>query len=355
MRLLHLYRPRLPGLRAQAIQVVHTCHALAALGFEVTLLADSAGHGSPEEALALLGLEPHPGLDLRICPTAHPPRAGLWFRAALTRWWMGPVGIVLARDKARLVQATRILPRRHRIVLETHELDSLLIAEQGEEPDKAEALERQALSVADALVANCGGTLQAWHDTHGPHMPQLAAAVHNATHPDRQRPHRPPEQAVLRYVGSVRATKGLLCLLEQAGSLPIPLEIIGASSQELSQIPQGVLARPPVPYSKVPELLASASALLLPLQDNIFGRQLSSPLKLWDYLATSTPIVAADVPTVREILQMTGAEAHLYPPTQPESLGGVIQAALDAPPRLPHLRSWADRAAELEPILRGQS
>jgi hypothetical protein len=354
VRLLHLYRPRLPGLRAQAIQVVHTCHALAELGFETTLLADRAGDGEVGTALSTLGLQPHPCLDLHLCPTAHPPSAGLWFRARLAQWWSGPPGVVLARDKRRLVSSVRLLPRRHRIVLETHELDSALASERGDDPAHLLQLERRALSSSDALVANCGGTLAAWAEAHGDRIPKTSAVIHNGTAPDRATAHRPPQRPVLRYLGSLRAMKGLLGLLEQAGPLPMPLQIIGASPEEIARAPAHLEARPPVPYTQVPELLSTATALLLPLQSNLFGEQLSSPLKLWDYLGSGAPIVAADVRSVREILQLSHTEAHLYDPTQPASLLSAITEAAAAPPRLPYLRSWAARAAELAPILRGQ-
>ncbi len=355
MRLLHLYRPRLPGLRAQAIQVVHTCHALAKLGFEVTLLADRGGPEDAPAALDLLGLEPHPGLDLRLAPTSHPPSAGVWFRAQLLRWWTGRPGVVLARDKRRLVAVLDKLPRRHRIVLETHALDSALVAERGEDPAEALALEGRCLAQADALVANCGGTLAAWREAHGDRVPAEPIAVHNATAPDRARAHAPPATPVLRYLGSLRPYKGLGTLLECATTLPARLELIGGTDEERAHLPEGIHAQPPVPYAAVPDLLATASALLLPLADNLFGRRFTSPLKLWDYLATGTPIVAADLPSVREILDLSGASAHLYSPDDPAALAAAAETAIGSGSRPPHLRTWADRARVLDPILRGMA
>ena len=40
LRVLVLYRPKLPSARAQSIQVLGTAHALAELGCRVTLIAD---------------------------------------------------------------------------------------------------------------------------------------------------------------------------------------------------------------------------------------------------------------------------------------------------------------------------
>jgi len=353
MRVLHLYRPRLPGLRAQTIQVVHTCHALAQAGFEVTLLADSAAPTSAAEALDLLGLQPHPALHLHLCPIQNLPAAGLWFRGQVLKWWVGAPGVVLARDKRRLLQALRFLPKRHRIVLETHELDSALAAESGHASIAIQELEIQALARADALVANCGGTLAAWQAAYPDQLPACTSVIHNATAPDRMRAHQPPSAPVLRYVGSLRSYKGLNQLVAYVDALPAPLEFIGGTEDERAVLPESIQARAPVPYREVPDLLASASVLLLPLSDNLFGRALTSPLKLWDYLATGTPIVAADLPSVREILTQAGAEVRLYPPDDPDALIQAIEKALLDPPRNPSVRTWEDRATDLTPVLRG--
>ena len=187
---------------------------------------------------------------------------------------------------------------------------------------------------------------------HGDLMPKQALAVHNATTADRYRAHEPPEVPVLRYLGSLRAMKGLLSLLEQTGPLSIPLEIIGATEQEREQAPAGIRVLPSVPYTSVPNLISTASAVLLPLKNNFFGQRLSSPLKLWDYLASGTPIVAASVGSVHEVLNMTSAHAHTYSPEDPASVHIALDQALAAAPRERILRTWADRASEISPILR---
>ena len=150
--------------------------------------------------------------------------------------------------------------------------------------------------------------------------------------------------------------KGLSGLLAEVGPLRVPIEVVGASAEECAQPqPEGVSTRSPVPYSDIPDLLRTASALLLPLQDNYFGRALSSPLKLWDYLASTTPIIAADVQSVRDIMRLTDAPLHLYSPEHPDSLHKAVDAALSAAQRPSSLRTWTDRAQQLAPVLRGES
>ena len=119
MRLLHLYRPRLPGCLAQAVQVLHSCHALAARGHHVTLLADRGpAPATPARVLADFGLDAPPTLDLRISPWTHSGLAGWWFRRQLSAWWAGPPGLLLVRDQRRLLQALGQLGAgRHGVLL----------------------------------------------------------------------------------------------------------------------------------------------------------------------------------------------------------------------------------------------
>lgn len=341
LRVLHLYRPTLPSLRAQAIQVVHACHALAARGHAVTLLAN---RGEPNladtaEILAFYGLSPVDGLDLRRAPTRHPGAAGLWARAEVLRWLAGPPGLILARDEQP--PAAWVPMGRHRVVVEAHALESAL----REDPAAREAEARLA-RLAFAFTANCAGTLAAWETAHA--LPERRAVLHNATSPGRAR--GPGARLpVLRCAGSPHAYKGHAWLDAVAAALSVPLEIAGEVAREA--LPAGLRLAGPLPYPAVPDWLAAAGALLLPLADNRFGREMTSPLKLWDYLATAVPVVAPDLPTVREAAALVGAALHLHRPGDAADLARAAREALAAPHRAPALRTWDQRAAEWEALL----
>ncbi|NOY26247.1 MAG: glycosyltransferase family 4 protein [Oligoflexia bacterium] len=205
------------------------------------------------------------------------------------------------------------------------------------------------------MIANCGGTLKLWEETHGQALPDAVVVAHNAVSASRRRGYRPPE-AVIRCVGSLRAYKGVAALVQAASQLPLLLELVGGSPDEqaaLGPVPANVHLRPPVPYPAVPDLLASSAALVLPLADNLFGRQLTSPLKLWDYLATSAPIIAPDLPTVREIAELSQTTIHTFDPAHSASLIDAVRAALQAPLRSPSVRTWHQRAQQTLPVLLG--
>jgi len=352
MRVLMLYRPRLPGQRAQALQTVHMADALARAGHTVTVLADRGDAPvTPAAALARFGLAAHPRLDLRVAPIRQRGLAGLWFRRELARWWALEPGLVYARDLRRLVEAVRRHGPRHRVVLEVHGQGAS--AGQDGVSDAVLELECAAAECADVVVANCEGTAEAWRGAHG-----VAARVsHNGTAAQRVRA-AAESDGVVRVVGSLRSYKGWSTLLSAAAGpgLGGPLELVGGHSSELSaRLPAAVRVRPPVAHHAVPDLLARSAVLLLPLADNRFGRTLTSPLKLWDYLATATPLVLPELPAIRRALACVGttADAHFYRPGAVHSLRAAVQAALCAPRRAPVLRSWDDRVAELRGIFNG--
>lgn len=347
VRVLHGFRPTVPSTRAQALQVVNTCHALAERGHEVTVLANRAkgSEGDPAAALAAMGLAPSPGLKLEIAPTAWNPGASLWFR-----WKFGEWAERADRDAVVYLRELRylgLLGERPRVVYEAHCLERLREAEEGGDVGLMEAWERAALARSQAVVANSGGTLEALREAYGSALPPITAVVHNASRmapPPSWAPTSPPFVA---YAGSTRSFKGVGGLVEAMRALPeLELRIIGGEGPEGA--PPNVRAVPAVPYAALPAEIAGARALVLPLEDNSFGRRFTSPLKLWDYLATGIPIVAADLPTVREI---AGDAPFYYPAGEVAGMVAALRRALAAGAQPRRVRTWADRAGEIEAVL----
>jgi len=354
MRILHLYRPLLPATRAQSIQILGTCHGLASLGCEVTLLAETGGRTiAPEAVLEAHGLPPVRGLNLALFQRANPAAAGWWFRAGVLKWLVsggGEPSVIYARNKRYAAQIGAWT--RTPIVIEAHEVDSEQASERGDDPSALRALEERVFRRAAAVVSNCEGTLSLLREAHGDGLPALQRAVHNATAASRARAHRPGPEPVVGYAGSLRAYKGMSTLLEATRRLDVVVvEALGGSDEErrrLAGTPVRLLGE--VPYGEVPDHLARWRAALLPLDDDLFGRRLCNPIKLWEYLAVGLPVVAADLPTLREVL---GPEqASWYRPGDPASMASAIERALGpGAPRTTRLRTWEDRAGEVLEVL----
>jgi hypothetical protein len=236
----------------------------------------------------------------------------------------------------------------HKVVLETHGLQSLLL------PDITEhkAQERQCLTVIDAMIANCGGTAQAWTDAYSPMLP--ITVCHNASHlpPPLAQNRLPSEQALV--LGSMRPNKGVNAVLAAGRRLAPTRQMlwIGGTESERQAHPQSATLKllAPVVHGRINDIIAAARVLVVPLGNNIFSHQLTSPLKLWDYLATTKPIVIADTPATREIAALTRTPFHFYEAENIDSITSAIDAAWNAPPRNAFQRTWAQRARELEAV-----
>jgi len=86
-----------------------------------------------------------------------------------------------------------------------------------------------------------------------------------------------------------------------------------------------------VPPVQVPAYLQAADLLALPNSGAAeISRLYTSPLKLFEYLASGRPVIASDLPSIREILTH-GLNGWLVPPDDPPALAAGITTLLDAP------------------------
>ncbi|MCI0454085.1 MAG: glycosyltransferase family 4 protein [Candidatus Dadabacteria bacterium] len=89
-----------------------------------------------------------------------------------------------------------------------------------------------------------------------------------------------------------------------------------------------------VPHKSVPLYLSSADILVLPytssmtIQGGTLAGEFTSPIKLFEYMASSRPIVATAIPSVKEILK-DGENALIVEPNSVESLYNGIKRVLE--------------------------
>jgi glycosyltransferase involved in cell wall biosynthesis len=112
-----------------------------------------------------------------------------------------------------------------------------------------------------------------------------------------------------------------------------------------------------VPPASIPALLAGADVLVLPNPASAISTRFTSPLKLFEYMAARRPIVASDLPAIREVLRHDRT-ALLVKPGDPDALAAGVQRLLDDPALGEALAdsafadvaeyAWNRRAARLE-------
>lgn len=154
------------------------------------------------------------------------------------------------------------------------------------------------------------------------------------------------------YVGQLYPWKGAGTMVEALKELPgAELHLVGGSEERIRELKESagrlgvserVIFHGQVAPEQVRANLAEAAVAVLPLTRELIAASFTSPLKLFEYMAAGVPIVASDVPSVREVLS-DGVNALLVPADDPLALAGGIQKILHDPAMGDRL---ANRAAE---------
>ncbi|MBT4850333.1 glycosyltransferase [Candidatus Parcubacteria bacterium] len=97
--------------------------------------------------------------------------------------------------------------------------------------------------------------------------------------------------------------------------------------QEKNKDYKNILIAGRKPHEKVPIYLRAADALILPNSGKEkVSRYYTSPMKLFEYMASGRPIVASALPSIKEVLN--DKNAILFEPDSPDSLAKGIKTAL---------------------------
>ena len=143
----------------------------------------------------------------------------------------------------------------------------------------------------------------------------------------------PHDAKIALYVGSIGSAKGTDVVFTAAELLPreVTMVIIGEGEERLETLRKHfphILFVGARPYRELADNLAAADVLVLPsTAQNIVSARFTSPLKLFAYMASHVPIVASDVPSIREILD--DETAFWFRADDPAQLASVIRRVFE--------------------------
>lgn len=126
----------------------------------------------------------------------------------------------------------------------------------------------------------------------------------------------PQDKKIALYAGHLYARKGAHILAEAAKDLPKEAlcVFVGGTTEDIERFMkqygalENVLIVGYRSHDDIPYYLRAADVLVLPnsaLDDD--ARLYTSPMKLFEYMASGTPIIASDVPSLREVLNTENA------------------------------------------------
>lgn len=330
-RLVYLSASTLPAATANSIQVMKTCEALATAGADVTLFATRAA-GDPfgsYDCEPRFRLAAYPDRDRfklpfglgrrladagfarelrRLRPDMLYARSARWLLRALDTVRAKTVAFELhtppatAEAAALLAQLFATTPGM-RVVVITRELRSWLLDSR---PDLSAERVLVAPDAADPGLAD------------GPARALPGGGLH------------------LGYVGGLHPGCGLDMLGRAIAGLDgVTLHVVGGTPAEIAQMQAALPADASVvwhgrvPHAEVGPFLRAFDLVVAPYQPDAEGHAgvqkaaWMSPLKIFEAMAAARPILAADLPVLREVLA-DGLTARLVAPDDPAGWRAAI-------------------------------
>jgi glycosyltransferase involved in cell wall biosynthesis len=374
---------RFPLERANGIQTMETCHALAVRGHDVTLIVRPDTREPARDPYSFYGLPRLERMRIELAPAVGPAmarRLGYLAFAAGRAMGRGRADILFTRD---LGVASMLLgipsAVRPPVVYESHgyapDVSAALpdLVATAKTPSKAKlrrlaAREARVWKDADGYVTITRGLADEIARRHGPR--DRLAVVPDGARIGASRGIAPPPD-VVGYAGHLYAWKGVDVLLEAIALAPGARGlIVGGHGAEpdlgrlkalASQlgIAERVTFTGLVDPEQVPAHLAASTILALPNPASAISTQFTSPLKLFEYMAAERPIVASDLPALREVLR-DGGNALLVTPGDPAAMAAALRRLLEDPALGARLAAaaradvaeygWDRRAARLEAL-----
>ena len=145
----------------------------------------------------------------------------------------------------------------------------------------------------------------------------------------------PTDEKVVCYTGHLYSWKGAHVLARSAKYLKeAKVYFVGGTPDDIQNFRKfirendlsNIVIVGHVPPSNVPQYLAASDVVVLPNIQEGWSYS-TSPLKLFEYMASRRPIVASDLPVIREVLNH--GNAILVEPGNPEALAEGICVVLD--------------------------
>ena len=156
----------------------------------------------------------------------------------------------------------------------------------------------------------------------------------------------PAGQKVALYTGHLYGWKGVDTLAEAAKQIPeITLVFVGGTLQDQVQFKEKYGSRDTIrlvahqPHARMPLWQRAADVLVLPNTGHgLQSREYTSPMKLFEYMASGTPVVASDLPSIRAVAGDTATYAKA---DDPAALAQALRAAVAGSPEIEHKATQA--------------
>jgi len=156
-------------------------------------------------------------------------------------------------------------------------------------------------------------------------------------------PSREGRLPVLLYIGTLADWQGLEIVIKALPKIlerqPVQLRVVGRGRSRQRKllakqvrklgVEEFVIVQPAVPHHEVPAVISESDICLAPLGLNDRNvTQGACPIKVLEYMASSRPLIASNMPIVRELVR-EDVDGLLFSPNDPEDLARQVLTLLN--------------------------
>ena len=347
MKLIYITNARIPTEKAHGIQIMEACSVFAKEGLEVELIVPRRFNWIKKDPFEYYGKERNfkikklPCLDLIILDK-YIGHLGLWIESFT---------FLLFAFFYMIFQKADIIYTRDKFFLSFSLIKNNIIFEAHTFPRKYYLYSfffKRVRGIV-AITQNLGnfftmrdkgnkGKIIVLPD--GVDLAEFDIKKTQEKNSNRKKLGLPLEKNIVLYSGHLYAWKGVSVLLEVAKSFSdldyVQFVFIGGTEKDVEEFKQKARGLSNVtivghkPHSEIPYWLSAADVLVLPNSGKEdISKLWTSPMKMFEYMASGRPIVASDLPSLREVLNENNSV--LVEPDNPEKLDEAIKKILENP------------------------
>lgn len=344
MTIIYPVDQRLLSGKAHDILIVRTCHALASLGHTVFLVMQAVDLDL-STFLSHYGIQASPHLHVISIPVRQ-KNLGIAWRFLYRRLCFQKIRELLRAFPIDLIYLSELklahyLLRRSSIlrkpiIYEYHNLKAFDM--EPFQPDRMEGMVYKESTSVIATTRELIGMLRRFYGDRK-NMVTISLASHLFSEPFFPRPIEKETEARIFYLGQHYPLQGVDLLIEAMASLSRgELHTVGGRPEEIEDLKEiarqnGMISRvhfhgfvrPP----EIPSLLRNADVLVVPSR-NAGRMPYVAHTKIYEYMAYGKPIVAADLPSIREVL-VDHHNSVLVSPDDAKALAAGIEEILSDP------------------------
>ncbi len=329
----------MPSQRAHGFQIAKTCEKFAALGNDVSLLHPYRKNDLTEDIFNYYGLKRNfkveviPSLDVIVLSRY------IGFLAFYLQSFLFSLALIFRKfDKNSIIYTRDIF------IALIFQMKNYAVAYNVHNWSKKRKLFSKLLNREMKIVCNSEGTKRKIMEEG---FTRVIAVPNGVDIEDygimedvlgvRKRLNLPINKKIVMYVGNLYQWKGVDVMLRAAKFMEekdIVFVIVGGDEDDIKKYTQktaditNVLFVGHKQKKDIPLYIKSSDVLLLPNSAiTEESRYHTSPIKMFEYMASGVPIIASNLPSIREILNEENS--FLVQPDSPKTLAEEIQIVFD--------------------------